>query len=80
MKYFGTYENLAASDRVFEANAFQGSATAQCHIGLSAGKYSSREVDMHIAESESLTFVHGDSPCQSNWELYIGAYFLLFAR
>ena len=70
-------EDVASGDLFLQLDAVQRGATAQGHIGLSAGEYPSGKVYHHPAEGQPLAFVNGDGPCQADGVLDEYAQFLL---
>ena len=75
---FGTYKDVGTADRLLQLDTFERSASAQCHIRLSAGKHPTGKVDDYTAERQSLAFVYRNGPCQSDGKLAESAQLLFF--
>ena len=76
--HLAAHEDVLLADGGHQRDALEGGAAREGHIGLSAGKGSASEVDLHLVEGEALTLVHGDGPSQAEGELGVGAQQLLF--
>src|SRR5690606_8810545 len=67
--YYGAiHHDIRHLERGVKMQAFQGPATAQCHVYLSRGKRSGK-VQCHTVKGQTLTLVNGYSPGQPEWIL-----------
>ena len=71
------HEYLAGTDRFLQTDSLQTGASRQSHVSLTACKNSSREINLHLIESQTLALVYGNRPGKSDRVLLVSANLLL---